>query len=71
MDPRKGCVLEFTWDEEKRASVLAERGVDLVRAGRIFEGWVLTKPDLRKDYGEERFISIGKVGDDYLVLVHT
>jgi len=33
---------------------------------------VLTTPNKRKDYGEDRFINIGPIGDDILVVVvHT
>ena len=59
------------WDETKRQSVIEERGVDILYAALIFEGPVLTKPDNRRDYGEQRKISIGMVGDECFVVVHT
>lgn len=63
--------MEIEWDEEKRRKLLAERGVDLVYAARIFRGPVLTERDARRDYGEERDVSIGKVAEDHYVVVHT
>ena len=59
------------WDETKRRRVIAERGVDMLYASLIFEGVVLTKVDNRRDYGEVREISVGMVGDECFVVVHT
>jgi uncharacterized DUF497 family protein len=61
---------EFEWDEKKRTLVLEGRGVDFVDAALIFENWVLTKPDRRRDYSEERFVSIGMVDEHCYVVVH-
>jgi uncharacterized DUF497 family protein len=63
--------LEFEWDEEKRAKVRQERGFDLFEAALIFEGPVLTRPDERTNYGEERLVSTGYVGEVCYVVVHT
>jgi len=63
--------LEFEWDEQKRLQVLEKHGVDFVDALLIFEGPVLTLPDLRRDYGEDRFTSIGLVDGECIVVVHT
>ena len=63
--------MEFEWDEAKRQRLLKERGFDLLYAALIFEGPVLTQLDTRTDYGEDRYISVGKVEDDYFVVVHT
>lgn len=48
---------EFEWDENKRQSILRERGVDILYAALIFEGVVLSFSDERGGYGEERTIS--------------
>jgi len=63
--------LQLEWDEKKRQQVIRERGVDMVYAALIFEGEVLTRPDDRKDYGEERLISLGEVDGECFVVVHT
>lgn len=63
--------MDFEWDENKRQQVIAGRGVDFLDAALIFEGPVVTRPDRRRDYGEERFVSLGKVDDNYYVVVHT
>jgi uncharacterized protein len=63
--------VRFKWDEVKRQALFGERGFDLLRAARIFEGPVITARDTRFDYGEDRFISVGKVEEEYFVVVHT
>jgi uncharacterized DUF497 family protein len=64
-------VYNFDWDETKRLSNLEERGVDFRDAALIFEGPVIAKEDTRKDYGEKRFRALGKVDDEYYVVVYT
>jgi uncharacterized DUF497 family protein len=49
----------ITFDPAKRLMTLAERGLDMARAGEIFEDDHLTVRDDRRDYGEDRFISVG------------
>ena len=63
--------MEFEWDEEKRRRNIEKHGVDLADAALIFENEVLTKPDRRLDYGEERFISVGIADGHFYVVIHT
>jgi uncharacterized DUF497 family protein len=63
--------VEFEWDESKRQQVREKHGIDILYAALIFENHVLTKPDNRADYGEERLISLGIVDDECFVVVHT
>jgi len=63
--------MEFEWDEGKRQKIIEMRGVDMFFAARIFRSNVLTRPDDRQDYGEERFISLGMIGDECFIVVHT
>jgi uncharacterized protein len=62
-------LIEF--DPDKRAATLEHRGLDMADAGKVFEGPCLTFPDLRQDYGEERFIALGLLLDRMVVLVWT
>lgn len=65
-------MLLFEWNEAKRASNLIKHGVRFEVAQRIFDGWVLTQADDRRDYGERREVSIGVVEDElFLTVVHT
>ena len=62
----------FEWDEAKNNANVRKHGVDFETAKRIFEGPVVTRIDHRKDYGEDRYITIGRVGRAALVVVaHT
>ncbi len=61
----------FELDEDKRQRNLAERGVDFADAAVIFEGNVLEAKDQRIRYGEVRYRALGRVDDDYFVVVYT
>ncbi|OYW81618.1 MAG: hypothetical protein B7Z26_04850 [Asticcacaulis sp. 32-58-5] len=63
--------MRFQWNETKRQAVIKERQVDILYAALIFEGDVLTRVDDRKDYGEERLISMGMVDEEVFVVVYT
>ncbi len=64
--------MAFEWDVEKDAANIAKHGVGFATASRIFESLVVTRHDDRREYGERREISIGKVdGVAILVVVHT
>lgn len=63
--------MQFEWDENKREKVIKERGVDILDAALIFEGPVVTAVDDRNNYGEQRLKSIGLVGNDVFIVVHT
>lgn len=62
----------YEWDESKNQINYKKHNVTFQEAARIFRGPVITARDLRKDYGESRFISIGAVsGVVILVVAHT
>lgn len=64
--------MEFEWDEAKNERNIRRHGISFELAQRIFGGPVLTWLDDRKDYGEDRYISIGAVDRVALiVVVHT
>ena len=63
--------MDFEWDNNKLEENLEKHGVDFLKAMLIFESAVSTLEDKRKDYGEQRFVSIGMVGKDCIVVVHT
>src|SRR5260370_32984941 len=60
-----------SWDEAKRQASLAERGLDFADADFIFAGRTMTLPDERRNYGEPRFITAGRLRDRFVVLVWT
>ena len=64
--------MTFEWDTAKNQTNIRKHGVSFETAQRIFEGSVLTWFDDRKDYGEDRYISVGKVESAALIVVaHT
>lgn len=58
-------------DPVKRAATLADRGLDMADAGRVFDGPTLTVVDDRADEGEQRFITIGRLNGRMVVIVRT
>ena len=63
--------MAFEWDEAKNRANTSKHGVDFETARRIFDGPVLTRRDRRRDYGEERRVSIGRVDAAVIVVAHT
>lgn len=63
--------MDFEWDHEKNKANILKHKVSFGWASLIFKGPIYTKVDLRQDYGETRFVSIGIVKDECLVVVHT
>ena len=61
--------MRITFDRAKRDRTLQERGLDFQRAKEVFDGPHLTRPDERKDYGEPRFISAGKLNGRIVIVV--
>lgn len=61
----------FQWDPEKDAANQANHGVGFRQAAEIFRGFRLTREDVRRDYGESRFISLGEYDNEVLVVVYT
>ena len=55
--------MAFEWDPDKNQANIEKHGVPFEVAKRIF--------DTRKDYGEDRYIGIGKVVNASLVVVYT
>ncbi len=64
--------MEYEWDEAKNSANIRKHGIDFETAKRIFDGPLLSRRDSRRDYGEERYVTIGRVSDAVLVVVaHT
>ncbi len=64
--------LQFEWDDEKDKANRAKHGIGFEEAKVIFTRPVVTARDGRRDYGEERLISYGRIGKSIVVVViHT
>ncbi|NNJ84704.1 MAG: BrnT family toxin [Gammaproteobacteria bacterium] len=63
--------MRFTWHEPKRRTNLKKHGVDFADVPHVFTGPTFTFEDNREDYGEQRWITIGRLGIKAIVIVHT
>ena len=64
--------MEFEWDNTKNRANTRKHGVSFETAQRIFERAHLTRRDTRRNYGEDRYVSVGEVyGVAVLVVAHT
>jgi len=63
--------MRYTRHEPKRLSTLEKRGLDFADAEIVFEGPTFTFEDDRRDYGEQRWVTMGFLHDRVVVIVHT
>ncbi len=64
--------LNFEWDPVKTASNVTRHGVSFTLAMRVFENLDrIERHDGRDDYGEDRFVTVGLVGDKRLTVPYT
>jgi len=63
--------MDISYDAEKRAATLEERGLDFEDAADVFAGPRYTVADDRREYGEERFQTYGLLDDRLVIVVWT
>jgi uncharacterized DUF497 family protein len=63
--------MAITYDPAKREWTLRERGLDFNAAAKVFAGWTLDIPDLRRDYGELRINTVGYLGTRMVIVCWT
>ena len=63
--------MKITYDPAKRAITLAERGLDFEDAPKVFAGKYFTYRDERRNYGEVRYVTAGKLDSRKVILVWT
>ena len=63
--------MAITFDPAKRATTLAERGLDFADAELIFAGITLEVEDTRKSYGEQRIVCFGQLEGRMVVVGYT
>lgn len=63
--------MEISFDPEKRAATLAERGLDFADAARVFGGPVFEFEDRRFAYPEARWSTIGLLDGRMVVVIWT
>lgn len=63
--------MHYEWDESKRAANLAKHGMDFIDAERFEWATAIEAMDNRFDYGEERWVALGLIGNRLHVLIYT
>ena len=66
-----GKELEFEWDETKARINLDKHRVSFLTAAAVFSNERLERIDDREDYGELRWIALGRVDDEVYRVVFT
>ena len=61
----------FEWDENKNRQNIRKHGLDFADAEEMFGGIFLFWPDVREDYGENRWFGIGTIRGRTAVVVFT
>lgn len=61
----------LTWDESKRKLNIKNHGLDFDGCDAIWDDFTVTREDKRQDYGEQRLVCFGLLGDVAVVLVYT
>jgi uncharacterized DUF497 family protein len=63
--------VSLEWDEAKRKSNIQRHGLDFADAWEVFHAPMVTSPDDREDYGEDRTVGIGFLRDLVVVILFT
>jgi uncharacterized DUF497 family protein len=63
--------MRFTWHEPKRQRNLKKHGLDFPDAKQVFRGPTFTFEDNRFAYGEQRWVTLGLLGERVVVIAHT
>lgn len=63
--------LVFEWDEGKNEKNISKHGLDFNDAGEMFRWPLLVDTDDRANYGEDRYIGVGKIKTIIAVVVFT
>lgn len=63
--------MRITFDPPKRQVALYERGLDFLDASIVFAGPTITAQDMRRDYGETRFQTVGYLAGRMVMIVWT
>jgi len=63
--------MDITYDATKNSKNIAERGLSFDMAAQFDFSTAIIHADTRKDYGETRYIGIGRIGQRLHVVVFT
>jgi hypothetical protein len=63
--------MTYEWDEQKRLANVKKHGIDFMDVPEVFDSDVVIIPDERFDYGETRFLLIGILKSQVVVVSYT
>ncbi len=63
--------MKLEWDEPKNRANVRKHGLDFVDAVELFRSLLVVEPDLREDYGEQRWIGMGAIRGRTMHVVFT
>ncbi len=63
--------MDISFDKAKETANIAKHGMSLAAANELEWNTALIWPDIRRDYGETRWVSIGYIGLRLYVVVFT
>lgn len=63
--------MQFEWDETKRQTNLRKHRLDFTDVEIIFSGPTFTFEDDRFEYSEDRYITLGLLKGQVIVIAHT
>lgn len=63
--------MKFEWDEAKNEVNQRKHGLSFVDAPLVFAGRTLTFEDLRRLYGEPRYLTVGTLEGCVVIIAHT
>jgi uncharacterized protein len=66
-----GVTIRHEWNEAKNRAHIRKHGFDFADAEEMFRGILVVQPDMREDYGGERWIGIGLIGGRVAVITFT
>lgn len=61
----------FEWDARKNKANVAKHDLSFEDARRAFSGPMLSRIDKRRDYGEERWVGLGRIKGVVVVIAYT
>lgn len=63
--------MQFEWDDAKNLENIRKHQIDFTDVSEMFDSPMLIEEDERFDYGEERWLGIGFLGNGVAVVVWT
>jgi uncharacterized DUF497 family protein len=63
--------MQFEWDEAKNLENIRKHKIDFADVPKMFDSTMLIELDNRFDYGEERWLGIGFLGNGVAVVIWT